>query len=456
MTFNKTIVCFFIGLLFTALQSNAQKFDTRGGDIPEFNGTYHRYYYPLVVKGLHPHLNDSFGLEKICISINHPKVSDLKIELMSPDSTMIWITNRNGGDSGENYIETCFSDAGFNGYIYEGKAPFLGTYIPDGRIFDFNNNENPNGTWYLVIQDLKNNNKIGVLNGFSLQFGKHPIKPQFKPCNFKNPGACQCADSKKKSCELLPDLVVSEKMTKILYQEYAQDDPVYPGQLRMAIATANIGSGPLEVRGTHRWVCGGSTVSGPVMCPDSSYSRQFVDQIIYKKVGDSLIETRQAAGTNYYDSKPGHNHFHSDRWVEVTIRKKNRKKDPHKWPILGKGSKVSYCLFDSGNCKDSNDLCQKGPGVFAGPSNLPNYGFGHYIQCESYVQGISVGGIDNYGMTFEGQFVPIPKDICNGTYMLMVEVDPDNNYKEENENNNYIVVPVTFHFQNGCKNTKKK
>src|SRR5690606_4148222 len=107
------------------------------------------------VGGLPPHINAEFGLGKICLTIVHPKVSDLKIELISPDGTGIWLTNRNGGDTGSGYYNTCFRVRGHSGYIHQAKAPFTGEFIPDGRLEFLNNGQDPNGTWYLLVQDLR-------------------------------------------------------------------------------------------------------------------------------------------------------------------------------------------------------------------------------------------------------------------------------------------------------------
>lgn len=426
----------------------AQVFFGTGGAIPDFNGKDEAVRFPVTVSGLPPQLTASFGLEGACLSISHPKTADLKIELLSPDGTSIWLSNRNGGDRGQDYSGTCFRMDGFNGYVYEGLSPFSGTYIPDGKLQFFNNGQNPNGTWQLLIHDLAAGH-AGTLGQFSLSFGPRPARPDYAPCNPRSPGACACPDGSA-DCDLLPDLIVSEKLVRELHQEYGPTDPTYPRQIRLAVGTANIGWGPLETRGTGQWSCpdGRPAADGNVVCQDGLHARQPINQIIYHRTGDKLTTRPRPAGNNYYDSRPGHNHYHADAWVDFTLRKKNpRQPDPRRWPILGKGTKASYCLFDSGNCGDADQVCQDGHGRTVGKGQLPNAGLGHYVSCESAVQGISVGGIDLYGISFEGQSIPIPKGTPNGPYYLVVEVDPQNLYLESDETNNVVVVPIELKLQ---------
>jgi hypothetical protein len=265
-----------------------------------------------------------------------------------------------------------------------------------------------------------------------------------------NGKACGCINGGD-TCALLPDIIISDKMSTtpvVGHLEYAWDDPIYPRQLRLAVGTANIGSGPIELIGSNIWLCGKDTVTKTSTCKDGKAPRQILYQMVYHKMGDTIIKVPRIAGTNYFDNNPGHNHYHADRWVDFTLRKADKKsKDPKKWKIVGRSTKASYCLFDSHNCTEDNQLCQGGKNTFAGFSNLANYGLGHYTDCKSDVQGISVGGIDNYGLTFEGQEITIPKGTKNGLYYVVLEVDPLNIYQEQNEDNNIVIFPVELKLQ---------
>ena len=113
-------------------------------------------------------MNADYGLSKVCFTIFHPRVSDLKVWLLSPAGTEVWLTNRNG-NNGVNFETTCFSNSGFSGTLQQADAPFSGDFVPDGRLNFFNDGQNPNGIWYLIIRDLSKNFK-GRVNDFSIIF----------------------------------------------------------------------------------------------------------------------------------------------------------------------------------------------------------------------------------------------------------------------------------------------
>ena len=65
-----------------------------------------------------------------------------------------------------------------------------------------------------------------------------------------------------------------------------------------------------------------------------------------------------------------------------------------------------------------------------------NYGMGSYISCNQDRQGISVGGYDTYGYSYEGQYIDLPVDLSPGKYELKVTIDPEGQYKELTTSNN--------------------
>lgn len=418
----------------------AQTILAQGGALSDYQGHHHIDSFPIQIKGLASTIDRNFGLAKICFNIAHPRVSDLKIELLSPDGTSIWLSNRNGRDDGWGYNNTCFRSNGFNGYIHQAQAPFEGEFIPDGRLSFINNGQNPNGTWYLMVQDLREG-ITGSLHIISLEFGANPMpNMEASPCAFDNPANCQCGQAKKK-CVLLPDLIILGKFTQDQIKEYAWNDPHYPGQLRFAATIANIGMGPMETRGRKEWFCGNTAVDSSQSCPDGNAPRQRIYQRIYKLVNGSLQYDDVPAGTNYFDAKPGHDHFHVDNWVEFRLVKKEP--NGKKTTLLNQSQKVSYCLFDSGICNTQDGLCQW-QGKIYGEKSLPNYGLGNYVDCKSNMQGISVGGYDTYGLLYEGQFVELPKDLPSGQYWLEIEIDPQHRYKELSRKNNLFSMAVNI------------
>ena len=135
----------FVFILFFCFSGFSQEFYTSGKKISDFKGGFQIDTIPIKVHGLRSKIDTSYGLVKVCLNIEHPRVSDLKIELLAPDGSLIWLTNRNGGEKGSNYLNTCFRSNGFNGYIHQANAPFIGEFVPDGRMLFINNGQNPNG-----------------------------------------------------------------------------------------------------------------------------------------------------------------------------------------------------------------------------------------------------------------------------------------------------------------------
>ncbi|WP_461131093.1 proprotein convertase P-domain-containing protein [Spirosoma aerophilum] len=432
--------------LLSSSSGYAQRFFAQGGAITEYSGIHRIDSFPIVVRGLSTIASDSIGITKVCLDIFHPRVSDLKVQLLSPDGTSIWLTNRNGGDVGRHYRNTCFRQNGFSGYIHEAKAPFEGEFTPDGRFSFLHNGQNPNGIWYLLIEDLKAG-EAGALNYVQLEFDKLPSNSRnTEPCAFESAAGCGCPDGRRQ-CELLPDLIILPRFTQTQIKEYARNDPNYPGQLRFAVSIANIGDGPMETLGKREWFCNGHLVDSALKCPDGSYARQKLYQRIYRKAGDTLTWTDRTAGTNYYDSKPGHDHYHVDDWVEFRLVKLTPAKDGKtKRTLISKGRKVSFCLFDSGICQSRDSLCAYRNQVY-GEKTLINYGMGNYTDCKAQKQGISVGGYDTYGMLYEGQFINLPKGLASGTYQFEVEIDPGRIYREKDRTNNLFTMLVTIAHQ---------
>jgi hypothetical protein len=417
--------------------TNAQTFTAKGAPLYDYYGYYYRQEFDIEVRGLPAVCDSTFGLEAALFTIHHSRVSDLKITLQSPDGTSIWLTNRNGKDSGSNYINTRFSQYGKNGMISAARAPFTGEYRPDGQLEFFNNKQNPNGTWKLLIEDLKKD-EDGVLDSISLIFSNKPAHlAVVNHCDMDHIALCQCAGGKT-SGDLLPDLVLVPFFTRNQVQEYASDDKVYPRQLRLAATIANIGYGPMEIRGSRSWFCGDKKADTCLQCADGKMSRLKVIQRVYGRRGKALTHTDTDAGTMYFEDKPGHNHYHVDDWVEFRLIKKVGKKRV----VAARGQKVSYCLFTTGIFYGKDGL-SKINGTQYG-EHMPNYGLGYYPSCDFNKQGISVGGYDTYGMLYEGQYLELPKGIKNGTYTLEIEIDPHHWYRESNKKNNIFRMQITL------------
>lgn len=445
--FRFLLLCF---LLAGFHQLSAQRFWAKGGKIHDFEHAFKIDTFYIPVSGIQDSINEDFGVGKIGIDILHQRVSDLKIELLSPDGTSIWLTNRNGRDSGSHYISTTFSSNGFKGYIHRGTAPFSGDYMPDGRIEFLNNGQNPNGMWKVLVQDLKGGIS-GELYYAWIQFEKNPTPKQpAGKCAMDNGLGCIITPGAVDSA-MLPDLMMVPSFTIDQIKEYAWDDTYYPGQLRFAATMANVGEGPLEIFGKNEWFCGDTPAKDSAStCPNGVHVRQKMYQNVYYKNGDSLIKKDRFAGYNYYDTKPGHNHYHVEDWVAFRLMKYtfDAKGNIVKKKQVAQGRKETYCLFDSGICTERDGFCYfKDSTKIYTEKNLPNYGLGTYSGCHAEFQGISVGGYDTYGMMYEGQYIDLPKGLEKGTYYLEIEIDPKHYYLDKDRSNNTYIQKVVIGLQ---------
>lgn len=430
----------FIALLSMLVQGNGQTFSGHSRRLIDFDGHTRTDTFKIEVFGLKEKSNKKrIGLNQACINIFHNRTTDLKVSLVNPQGVSIWLTNRNGGGSGINYTSTCFTRSGFFGYIHQNENPFNGTFIPDGKFDELNNSGSSNGTWLLLVEDLAEGIS-GMLTNVELNFGELNFKPLKKACTFENPKYCKC-EKGKKTGDLLPDIVVLPTFSERQIFEFGEEPAHYRKQLHIAVSLANIGNGPMEIRGDGQWYCEESRLETDSMtiCENGNYARQKIIQKVYSKPKRNTLAFREVkTGTNYYDARPGHTHFHVDDWVEFRLLKEL---ESGEFDTISTGQKVSYCLFDSGTCNDQDDVCKVG-GKRYGLGNLPNYGLGNYLNCYSDFQGISVGGYDTYGMFYEGQYLQLPEDIKNGEYLLEVVFDPKDLFVESNKSNNRLHFPV--------------
>lgn len=404
----------------------------------------------ILVNGLsHKHLNPSYGLKEICVSIQHPFSGALAIYLLSPQGVTIELSSGNG--TGSDYTSTCFNQSA-SILISSGSSPFTGSFVPEQNIGNINNGDTSEGLWTLIVTDYFEGD-TGKLLSWSLLFDTLAPAPSSTPpgpCNEYSPGSCVCEDGSN-NCILYPDIIVS---THMLQDTFWQKE--IPGTFYLTNSTANIGYGPIEIFGTGRWFCGDSLVDGNVLCSDSTYSRQEVVQRLYKKTSFGFFDyVDSTVGYMQFHSALGHRHLHVDSWVQNSIRLKGISGNPLDWPILAMGNKVSFCVYDHLECNTSFKSCEYN-GTVHRYVDLPNAGLGSgYNSCGDHLQGMSVGYSDIYDFNIEGQDVPVDT-LCNGKYYLVAQFDPDNLFKERNRSNNLSVVPMRLEKQLDCCKSRFK
>lgn len=294
-------------------------------------------------------------------------------------------------------------------------------------------------------------------------------------CTTTNATSCVCADGSS-NCLLLPDITASWKgIADNGWTEYPQTNAGtnYNGQgpdngrLRVTGSTPNIGHGSFTVRGQdangkRTFLCGSDTVfnvsaSGAFTCPNGYPNpKQLITQRIYQKNGNAMSFVDQYAGSVTYH--PAHGHNHVDDWAVMTLRIQTADPNPLNWPIVGTGAKIGFCLMDygqcgtpgstyDGHCRDDNTFNLSGNTLHNVDFPNWNLGGGNY-NCSVIEQGISSGWTDVYGKYLDGMWINIPPNTCNGDYYIVMEVDKNNLFVEENDSNNYTAVPVTLTMQN--------
>ena len=158
-------------LIVSVAITSAQTFtNSLGLPIPD-NNTY--VYDTINVSGLVPGniTSSGFGLESVTINIAHPNDADLRLKLRSPDGSIYVLTSFYGG-TGDNYTNTTFNDTATTN-ISTGVAPFTGVYHSVDPLVNFNNNQNANGAWELMLRDQTLGN-VGNLISWSLKFSNAP------------------------------------------------------------------------------------------------------------------------------------------------------------------------------------------------------------------------------------------------------------------------------------------
>jgi len=297
----------------------------------------------------------------------------------------------------------------------------------------------------------------------------------FSQCTTTNATTCVCEDGTS-ACWLLPDITASWKgISNGGFTEYPQTNAGtnYNGQgpdngrIRVTGSTPNIGHGSFTVRGLdanglRTFLCGNDTIFG--VQPNGAFScgngypnpKQLITQRIYTKNGNTMSYFDVYAGSVTYH--PAHGHNHVDDWAVMTLRIQTADPNPLNWPIVGSGSKIGFCLMDygqcgsngstyDGHCRDDNTVYQSG-NTLHNP-DFPNFnlGGGNY-GCSTTEQGISSGWTDVYGKHLDGMWINVPSNTCNGDYYIVMEIDKNDIFLEENEDNNYTAVPVTLTMQN--------
>lgn len=145
-------------------------------DIPDNTcGTTGNEYTITVTSAIGTQLGTDVVLKEVRTIITHTWAGDIELRLVSPAGDTVELSTDNGSLS-DNYGDTtggCTQYTAFNmeafTNITSGSAPFIGSYIPEGDLNDFNNNSSPIGDWKLLLCDDASGD-IGALQFIELVF----------------------------------------------------------------------------------------------------------------------------------------------------------------------------------------------------------------------------------------------------------------------------------------------
>ncbi|MDH3338293.1 MAG: lysyl oxidase family protein [Gammaproteobacteria bacterium] len=173
------------------------------------------------------------------------------------------------------------------------------------------------------------------------------------------------------------------------------ENPAGKQELRFSFRSWNSGDGRFEL------------IAGEL-----AQGRQNIYQRIYND--DGSYEDVLAGDFEWHS---GHSHFHFDDYALYLLQQ-----------VTGNSqktsTKTSFCLMDT-------DLVD---GTLPGAPSSPQY-----VSCGNFFQGISVGYGDTYGWHLPGQEISL-KNLKDGDYRLITEVDPQNRIMETDDSDNEACV----------------
>jgi subtilisin-like proprotein convertase family protein len=390
----------------------------------------------IIASGLPTTMDTTFGICSVTIDITHTFDADLDIYLVNPNNDSIQLTNNNGGN-GDNFTGTIFTMSASLS-VNQGGAPYAGSYWPFVSLNNLNNGSNPNGSWQVVVCDEVPGD-FGILSSASITFCVNPPNDppgSFGPCSLTNGAGCSCPDSTQ-DCDLLPDMIAT---ADIITQQHTET----PGLITLSNATPNIGWGPMEIHGSNFCWCDtvAVTCSTTVVCPNGDPPTQQLNQTLYHKNGNTItsFDTLTSGMMSYH---PSHGHVHVNNWAAFSLRKQDTTQaSPLDWPIIAEGAKVSFCLINLGDCTIDSGWCKDAQGNTITMADIPNAPFGVVSGC-GLDQGIYTGNLDIYSESLPGMSIDLT-NVCNGDYYIISITDPDNNFVETNDNNNWVAVPISL------------
>ncbi len=159
----------------SATTTRAQTYLGAGGPIP-WNGALG--WFPLEVAATDAGTMDTvnFGLEEVCLSVEHTWIGDLDIWLVAPDSTAVQLITAVGYDT-DHFTNTCLRAEAAT-WVPFGEPPFTGPHTSIGQLGRMNNGQLAAGTWWLRVEDTDPYADSGAVLNWTIRLGDAPATYQ--------------------------------------------------------------------------------------------------------------------------------------------------------------------------------------------------------------------------------------------------------------------------------------
>jgi hypothetical protein len=191
------------------------------------------------------------------------------------------------------------------------------------------------------------------------------------------------------SSEMLPDLRTAVPQHIQVQNEHQRE------LLRLSNGVANTGDGPWHMR--------------PVFPLDDPSQPQSAIQDIFDANGN-VVESKLVSQFQYH---PTHNHWHIDGVAVFEVRAGSPT-----GPLVGNSVKSTACLIDWYKINDNSKT----------PERV-------YWDCIGESQGLTVGWVDQYHQSLDGQEIDIT-NAAPGRYYLVSTANPDGIFVEKDYSNN--------------------
>ncbi len=201
---------------------------------------------------------------------------------------------------------------------------------------------------------------------------------------------------------ILPDVI--EEVPSHLQVQNAQQRE----WLRFTTVHTNIGDGNLQIRG-------GGQIDECVIDGIPYEECTIATQEILDASG-AVVGTNPAGVALFH---PEHNHWHQSAVAEFAVR------SSLDGPDIAVGTKITFCFVDVEFTGATGSLKKEQPRT--------------YFECNGDLQGLASGWADSYHQSTPLQELDIT-GLAAGTYYLTHLADPDDNWLESDENNNFTWV----------------